>query len=356
MRRPTIVRPVVATATAVLLLLGAAGCGKSSSNKAGGSGSSGSPVTVRLGYFPNVTHGTAIVGVDKGIFAKDLGKNTFKAETYKDGTEAVEALNGDAIDATYIGSGPAFNLFQKSNGDAIRIVSGATSGGASFVVKPDIKSAKDLRGKTVSSPKLGNTQDISLRAWLKSQGLQTTTSGGGDVKIDPQDNAQTLDAFKAGDISGAWVPEPWATRLVVEGGGKVLVDERDLFPGRKFVTTHLIVKRQFLEDHPDAVKALIQGQVDANAYINANPAEAKKIVNAGIKKITGKDLKPAIIDGAWKQLEFTDDPIASSLKQAATEAKDVGLVKSDDITGIYDLKLLNEVLKAKGLATVSNGA
>ncbi|MCU1453262.1 MAG: ABC-type probable sulfate transporter periplasmic binding protein [Acidimicrobiales bacterium] len=352
MRRPGTNRSIAATVTTAVLLLGAAACG--STSKASTSANGGSAgVTLRLGYFPNVTHATAIVGAEKGIFAKALGTNTLQLKDYKDGTAAVEALNAQDLDATYIGSGPAINLFQKSKGSAIRIVSGATSGGASFVVAKDVNSAADLKGKTVSSPKLGNTQDVSLRAWLKSKGLQTTTSGGGDVKINPQDNAQTLDAFKAGQIAGAWVPEPWATRLVVEGGGKVLVDERDLYPSHQFVTTHLVVAKAFLDAHPDVVKQLIEGQVEANDYVNAHSAEAKTIVNAGIKKLTGKDLKPAVIDGAWKNLAFTDDPIVASLQKAATDAKAAGLSKSDDVTGIYDLSILNAVLKAHGKPTVA---
>ena len=144
-------------------------------------------------------------------------------------------------------------------GEAIRIVSGATSGGAYLVVKPEITSAAQLKGKTLATPQLGNTQDVALRAWLKSQGLSSDPQGGGDVAILPQANAQTLDTFKSGDIDGAWVPEPWATRLVQEGGGKVLVDERDLWPDGQYVTTHLVVTRSSCEAHPDVVKALLVG-------------------------------------------------------------------------------------------------
>ncbi|MDQ6698044.1 MAG: ABC transporter substrate-binding protein [Actinomycetota bacterium] len=335
----------------VVSALALAACGSSSSTTKGASSSTDS-VKVRLGYFPNVTHATAIVGVEKGLFAKALGKNKLEPKTFADGTAASEALNAGAIDATYIGSGPAINLFQKSGGKAIRIVSGATSGGASLVVKPSITSAKDLKGKTLSTPKLGNTQDVSLRSWLKKQGYTTTTTGGGDVKIAPQENSQTLDAFKAGTIDGAWVPEPWATRLVVEGGGKVLVDERDLFPNHQFVTTHLIVATKFLDAHPAVVKQLIEGQVAANAYINANAATSQTVVNAAIKKITGKDLKPEVIQRAWKNLEFTNDPIASSLQTAADAATAVKLLDSNDVKGIYDLSILNGILKAKGEPSV----
>jgi len=320
-------RSIAALAVVSALLLAA--CGSSSSATKSGSGSAES-VKVRLGYFPNVTHATAIIGVQKGLFAKALGTDELDPKTFADGTAASEALSAGAIDAAY------------------RIVSGATSGGASLVVKPSIASGKDFKGKTLSTPKLGNTQDVSLRSWLKRRGYATTTTGGGDVKIAPQENSQTLDAFKAGTIDGAWVPEPWATRLVVEGGGKVLVDERDLFPNHQFVTTHLIVATKFLDAHPDAVKRLIEGQVAANAYVNANGAASQTVVNGAIKKITGKDLKPEVIRRAWKNLEFTDDPIARSLQTAADAAAAVKLLDSSDVNGIYDLTILNGIFKAKG--------
>ncbi len=205
-------------------------------------------VTLRLGYFPNVTHATALVGVGKGIFAQALGPNvTLKTAIFNAGPAEIEALFADAIDAGYIGPNPAVNGFVKSNGQALRIVSGATSGGAFLVVKRDINSPADLKGKVLATPSLGNTQDVALRAFLKENGLSADTSGGGDVSIRPQENAQTLDAFKANTVQGAWVPEPWATRLVEEGGGKILVDEATLWPDGRFATTELIVSVKFLE-------------------------------------------------------------------------------------------------------------
>ena len=187
---------------------------------------------------------------------------------------AIEAMLGDSLDASYIGPNPAINGFAQSNGELLRIVSGATSGGAFLVVKPEIKNAKDLEGKTISTPQLGNTQDVALRAWLEEQGLR-------DRRVRrrrraascPQDNAQTLTQFQAGDIDGAWVPEPWATRLVEEGGGKILVDEADLWPDGQYVTTQLIVRTEFLDEHPDVVKKLVEGQVAANDFIANEPEE-----------------------------------------------------------------------------------
>ena len=233
-------------------------------------------------------------------------------------------------------------------------VSGATSGGALLVVNADINSVADLKGKKIATPQLGNTQDVALRYWLKQQGLKTDAQGGGDVSVVPQDNAQTLETFKSGAIQGAWVPEPWATRLIQEGGGKVLLDEKTLWPNGQFVTTQLIVATKFLNAHPDAVKRVIEGQVAANDYIAKNPEDAKKVVNDGITKYTGKGIAPVVIDAAWKNLTFTNDPIASSLVASAQHAEDVGLLKHTKLDGIYDLTILNAVLKTANLPEVKS--
>ena len=314
------------------------------------------PVTLRLGYFPNVTHAAAIAGVEKGIFADKLGPDvTLKTSTFNAGSAALEAVFAGAIDATYIGPNPAINGFAKSKGEALRIVAGATSAGASLVVRPEINSAADLKGKKVATPQLGNTQDVALRAWLLNQGLKTDTQGGGDVSIKPQDNGQTLDTFKQGQIAGAWVPEPWATRLVREGGGKVLVDERTLWPGGQFVTTHLIVTTSFLKDHPDVVERLVAGHIAATDYVNQNTAEAQDVVNAGITKITGQSMNFETITGSWKNMTFTVDPIAASLHKSADDAKKVGLLAADTkLDGIYDLSILNKLLTAAGKAPVAD--
>jgi sulfonate transport system substrate-binding protein len=304
--------------------------------------------TLRLGYFPNVTHATAIVGVESGLFQEKLGRTQLDTSTFNAGPQVVEALNSGALDASYIGPNPAINAFAQSGGQAIRIISGATSGGAFLVVKPDVKNAKDLEGKKVASPQLGNTQDVALRTWLKKKGLKTDTAGGGDVSIVPQENAQTLDLFKQGEIDGAWVPEPWATRLVQEGGGKVLVDERKLWPNGQYVTTHLIVRTDFFDDHPDVVKKLLEGHVAANALIRDDPARAEQLVGQGIDKATGKPIAPELVSASFKNLSFTNDPIAASLRKSAKDAEAVGLLKAVDLKGIYNLKLLNQVLKQQG--------
>jgi NitT/TauT family transport system substrate-binding protein len=306
-------------------------------------------VTLRLGYFPNVTHASAIVGVESGLFKEKLGSNVqLETSTFNAGPAAIEALNSDAVDVTYIGPNPAINAYAQSNGEAIRIVSGATSGGAFLVVKPSIKGAKDLKGKKIASPQLGNTQDVALRTYLKKKGFKTDSAGGGDVSIVPQENAQTLDLFKQGEIAGAWVPEPWATRLVQEGGGKILVDERKLWPEGRYVTTHLIVRTEFLKDHPDAVKKLLEGQVAANDLIKNDTTRAEQLVGQGIEKATGKPIAPELVTASFKNLVFTNDPVASSLRKSAKDAEAAGLLKPVNLKGIYDLKLLNQILKKQG--------
>jgi NitT/TauT family transport system substrate-binding protein len=310
--------------------------------------------TLRLGYFPNITHATALVGVESGVFKEALGPGvTLEVASFNAGGAASEALLNGAIDATYIGPNPAINAFAQSQGAAIRIIAGATSGGAYLVVKPAIASVVDLRGKKLATPQLGNTQDVALRTWLADNELATDKQGGGDVSILPQENAQTLETFTSGQIDGAWVPEPWATRLVQEGGGKVLLDEKNLWPEGRYVTTHLIVRTDYLEAHPNIVKALLAGHLAANDLVNADPTKAQQLTNQGIEKITGKTIADKVITAAWPNLTFTVDPIASSLKGSADHATKVGLLDPIDLTGVYDLDPLNELLTLAGKPTVN---
>jgi NitT/TauT family transport system substrate-binding protein len=351
-------RTSLVAALTALTLAGAA-CGSGSSKDATGNKQGGAvaeKVTLRLGYFPNVTHAAAVAGVEKGIFAEKLGANVdLKPATFNAGPAAVEALFAGALDATYIGPNPAINAFAKSSGNAIRIVAGATSGGASLVVKPAIAKAADLKGKKVATPQLGNTQDVALRAWLLAQGLKTTLQGGGDISVVPQENSQTLEQFKAGQVAGAWVPEPWASRLVQEGGGKVLVDERTLWPGGQFVTTHLIVRTEFLKQHPAVIEKLLAGHLAATDFVNREPAQAQGVVNGGILRITGKAIPEPVIAAAWNNLKFTFDPVASSLRKGAEDAKAAGLLDAAfELDGIYDLSVLNKLLVATGQAEVKN--
>lgn len=346
-------RRAAGSVVALVVLGAAAGCGNSGDGGAGDS--AGTAATLRLGYFPNVTHATPVVGVAKDFFRKRLGSTTLETQTFNAGPAEIEAMLSGDVDAGYIGPNPAINAYAKTRGEGIRIIAGATSGGASLVVQPRITSAADLRGKRIASPQLGNTQDVALRAWLKKNGLTPSSQGvTGDVQVEPSENATTLQLFGDEKIDGAWVPEPWASRLVLDGGGTVLVDEKTLWPGGKFVTTQLIVRTQFLEKYPATVKALLEGQVDAEDWIGKNGAEAKTTVNSELKRITTKPLKDPVLDRAWSNIELTNDPVASSLKKSADDAIGAGLLKEVDLKGIYDLTLLREVLAGRGGGSVDD--
>lgn len=328
-------------------VLALAACGSGSPSGADAAAPLGE---VRLGFFPNVTHAPALVGVKEGTFQATLGDTKLSTFTFDTGTEAAEALLAGSLDLTFIGPNPAINAWARTKGEAVRIVAGSTSGGAFLVVRPDITSVDELKGTKLATPSLGNTQDVALRAWLKEQGFETTPEGGGDVTIIPQKNSTTLDAFKAGGIDGAWVPEPWATRLIDEGGAKVLVDERDLWTATngEFVTTHLIVRTEFLKDHPDTVKAIIEGLADAIDLINADPDKAAQDVADQIGEITGKAPQVELVRKTFANQTFTLDPIAASLQQSAADAVAVGLLDKVDLKGIHDLTILDEVLKSRG--------
>jgi NitT/TauT family transport system substrate-binding protein len=331
-------RSVTGAMTAALLL---ASCATSQGANA--------PTPVRLGYFPNVTHAPGLIAVEEGYLADALGTAaTLQAQAFNAGPDVVEAIFNGALDASYIGPNPAINAFTRSNGEAIRIVAGTTSGGAALVVSEEITSAQDLAGTTLATPQLGNTQDVALRAWLLQEGYETDLEGGGDVSVAPQANGQALEAFVAGEIDGAWVPEPWATRMVEEGGGHILIDEADLWPDGQFVTTHLIVATEFLEEHPDLVKRLLEGHLDAVMFADGEPEAAREVVRAAIEELTGSELSADLLAAAWENLEFTVDPIADSLTVSADHAVELGLLEAADLEGIYDLSLLNEVLADAG--------
>ena len=307
--------------------------------------SSTSPATeLRLGYFANVRHASAVYGVGAGTFAEALGSTELTTQVFNAGPAVVEALFAGSLDAAYLGPNPTVNGFVRSRGEALRIVAGASSGGAALVVRDDILRPEQLRGEKLASPQTGGTQDIALRGWLAGEGFTVDQDGGGDVVIRAQDNALTLTEFRAGRIAGAWVPEPWASRLVLEGGGRVLVDEQDLWPGGRFVTSQLVVRTAFLRDHPETVEALLRGQLAAQEQIAADPVRARQVVNDQLEALTGRALEPRTIERAFAAIEITEDPVASSLRTSARRAFRSGLVEPADLTGIYDLTLLRRVL------------
>jgi sulfonate transport system substrate-binding protein len=347
------VRALALAATALLASTALVACGGDDDS---GASASGEAKTLRLGFFPNITHAPALVGVNKNLFQQALGGTKLEPKTFNAGPAAIEALFSGAIDATYIGPNPAINGWATSKGTALKIIAGSTSGGAGLVVKAGINGPADLKGKKIATPQLGNTQDVALRAYLKQNGLNADQQGGGEVSVLPQDNATAVQAFAQGAIDGAWVPEPNLSKMILESKGKLLVNEKDLWPNGQFVTTHLIVKQDFLKKYPETVKKLLQGHIASIKYIQDNNADAQKAANAQLAALSGKPLKDEILAAAFKNLSFTNDPIASSLYASAQHAQDVGLLKPVDLKGIYDLGPLNELLKADGQPEVSDAA
>jgi NitT/TauT family transport system substrate-binding protein len=319
------------------------------------SGEAGSPLVLRLGYFPNITHSQALVGMARGDFQQALGREVrIEATVFNAGPSVIEALFAEQIDLAYIGPNPAVNGYVQSTGQALHVVAGATSGGAAFIVRPAsaIQTAADLHGKRLATPQLGNTQDVALRAYLASNGLQTVEHGG-DVEVVPTANPQILDLFRLGHIDGAWVPEPWGSRLIVEGQGELFLDERDLWPEGDFVTANIIVRTGFLQEHPDLVRAWLDAHVTVTEWILDHPAEAQLLVNEEIERLTGSRLGDEVMAMAWSRLRPTWDPISASLLASARAAFEAGfLLQSPDLTGIYDLTLLNDVLDGRGLPHV----
>ncbi|MGC5341365.1 aliphatic sulfonate ABC transporter substrate-binding protein [Streptomyces sp. DT24] len=356
-------RGIAAVAALPLLAVALTACGYGSEAKdddakkanVSAGGKKLSTDTVKIGYFPNLTHATALVGIQEGLIAKELGGTAVRPSTFNAGPSEIEALNAGSIDIGFIGPSPSINGYTKSKGKSLRIIGGSASGGVRLVVNPKkIKSLDDLKGKKIATPQLGNTQDVAFLNWIAEKGWKVDAqSGKGDVSVVRSDNKVTPDAYRSGSIDGAWVPEPTASKLVSEGA-KVLLDETSLWPDDKFVITNIIVSQKFLKEHPDVVEAVLRGSVNTNAWINANPEKAKASANAALKALTGKALAPEILDPAWKSIQITDDPLAATLDAQAGHAVKAGLLEKPDLKGIYDLRPLNKILKAAGRPEVAD--
>jgi sulfonate transport system substrate-binding protein len=356
-KRPRSLRYVVVAGVVALSLSACSGGSNSNAGSSsntttsagsGNTGSTGNGVEVKLGYFPNLTHASAIVGIKNGYFKNALASDgaTLKALDFNSGSDTIDALLAGDLDATYIGPSPAISAYATSQN--VSIVSGATSGGASLVVSKNITSPSDLAGKTLATPGQGNTQDVALKYWLKQKGYQVSPDGQGDLTVIPQDNSLTVQQFQQGKIDGAWVPEPYAS-ILVGLGGKRLIDEASLWPQGKFVTTQLLVNNDFLKAHSDLVDDLLKGQIQANDYIAKNADAAKQLTGDYIAQLTGGKIEPKVLDSAWSKLTFTNDPIANSLLKSASHAVDVGLIQPiSGLENIYDLDPLNKLLAAKG--------
>jgi NitT/TauT family transport system substrate-binding protein len=313
--------------------------------------------TARIGYFPNINHAQAVIGLGRGDFQKALGDNVeVKTQIFNAGPAAMEGLLANQIDISYIGPGPTINGYVRSDGQALRIISGSASGGAVFVVRNDsgINSAQDLANKKFATPELGNTQDIALRNYLIDNGFNTKEKGG-NVEVLTVKNPDIVTLFLTKQIDGAWVPEPWGERLVKEGGGKILVDERDLWPpDGKFVTAHIIVRPDYLQNNPDVVKKLLEAHIDETNWINSNKTVAIQTFNVELERLTGQRISEDVLNASLSRMDFTYDPIRLSLFQDATDAYNLDFLPGNpDLSGIYDLTILDQVLQERGLPPVS---
>jgi NitT/TauT family transport system substrate-binding protein len=334
----------------------------SSSNGGISVGGSNEIKILRIGYFPNINHAQAVIGLGNGDFQKALGNNiTVQPFLFNAGPSAIEALTAKRIDVTYVGPNPAINGYEVSDGKDLRIIAGATSGGAVFVVRNDsgIKSPKDFAGKTFASPQLGNTQDIALRKYLLDNGYKTTENGG-NVTVVPVANPDILTLFLKKQIDGAWVPEPWGARLVKEANGRVFLDEKTLWPDGKFVTANIAASTDYIKNNPDVINKLLAAHVNETVWINNHKDDAIKAFNTELKKLTGKTIAEDELRQAWSRIEFTYDPLKISLFRSANNAYDLGFLAKGkprpNLSGIFDLTILDQVLKQKGLQPVEGGA
>lgn len=318
----------------VLLAVTGPGCKKS-----GGEADANAPL--RLGFFPNITHAQALVGHVEGTFAAEPGIGKLEVKQFNAGPAAMEALVGGSLDVSYVGTGPAINTYLKA-GRELRIISGAVNGGAVLVTR-SAKSAAELKGKKLASPQIGNTQDIALRHWLRQQGLRAASEPGSEVQVVPMSNPDILGQYLQGAIEGAWVPEPWGARMVAEGGGQVLVDERDLWPHRRFPTTVIVTTKKVLETRKPQLAALLRVHVRLTERWRSDPTGFASAVNAAFGKLTSKPLPAPVLEQAFSRLEPSLDPESAALAQAAQHARTLGYLSMDDVSGLVDLSLLNEV-------------
>ncbi len=320
-------------------------------------------VIIRVGHFPNVTHAQGVIGhaltrQGNGWFEPRLGTNVqVQWFVYNAGPSAMEGIFARSLDLTYVGPNPAINAHLRSRGEEIRIVAGACSGGAALVVQPDgrIKTDAEFRGKKIGTPQLGNTQDVAARAWLQAKGFRVTLTGG-DVFVVPTPNPDQVTLFLKGELDAVWTIEPWVSRLVIEANGKVYLEEKSLWSetGGRYVTTHLVSSRRFLNEHPALLKKWIAAHIELTQWIIEHPSEAKKMLNDEIKAETGRALPEQVLDRAWEKLELTWDPVRESLLKCAEDAYRIGFLSSKpDLSRIYDLRLLNEVLAEKTLPQVT---
>lgn len=294
---------------------------------------------IRFGHFPNITHAQGIIAhafsrQNKGWFEQRLGPNVeIQWFSYNAGPSAMEAIFAGSLDVTYVGPNPALNAHFKSNGEEIRIVGGAATGGAALLVHADGKISKpeDFRGKKIATPQLGNTQDISCRAWLKARGFNVTQTGG-DVSVIPTANPDQLALFQSGGVDAVWTVEPWVTRLEREAKAKVFLEETDV------ITTWLAASAKFLKEKRNLAKKIAQANTELTQWIQSHPDEAQKMVIDELKAETKADFAPDVVAQAWKRIKFTPEVSRELVNKSVQDAKEAGFAK-----GFTDTSKLLEV-------------
>ena len=301
---------------------------------------------LRLGYFPNITHAQALVGMGRGDFERELGdRSHFEARIFNSGPSLIEALLAREIDLGYVGPSPALNGFVRSKGLALRIIAGAASGGAVFVKRKDIQlnRKEDYAGKRFASPQIGNTQDIALRTYLEEMGYRTLEHGG-SVQVLPIANPDLLMLFQRKEIDGAWVPEPWGSILLERGNAEMVLDERELWPEGRFATTLLIASSRIIDRKPELVKRFLSIHHKITRWIQQHPEEAKMVINNQLAKITHKSLPRDTLDSAFNRLELTVDPMRSSVEKVFQRSVKLKYLRNGSISGIFALSYLDELL------------
>jgi len=310
---------------------------------------------LRIGYFANINHAQAVIGIGNGDFQNGLGDVKVESQVFDAGPSAIEALVANRIDVAYVGPNPAINGYLKSDGQGLKIISGVSSGGAVFVIRNDsaINDMHDFGGKKFASPQLGNTQDVALRSYLLKNGYKTTENGG-NVTILPAKTSDIVTMMSKKDIDGAWVPEPWGAILVKQANGKIFLDERDLWPNGKFATALIVARTDYLNSHTDVIQKLLEAHVKETIWIKNNKDESIKIFNDQIQKITGKTIPNDIISEALSRMEMTYDPVKSSVDKSANDAYNLGFLgdTKPDLSNIFDLTILNKVLQEQNLSTI----
>jgi NitT/TauT family transport system substrate-binding protein len=284
---------------------------------------------IRVGHFPNITHAQGVIAhalsrQGKGWFEQRLGADT-KIEwfVYNAGPSAMEAIFAKSIDLTYVGSGPALNAYTKSNGQEIRLIAGAANGGSGLVVQSDqnLNVPSDFRGKKIATPQLGNTQDISCRAWLTEGGLKITQLGG-DAQVLPTQNPDQLGLFRGKRIDAVWTVEPWLSRLEQEASGKVIVEEKEV------ATTILVSSVKFLNEQRDLAKKFAQAHAELTDWIIKNPEEAQRLIKAELLEETKSDMTPQVIASAWKRIVFTSETPRAAVEKFMQNSVRAGFIKT----------------------------